>query len=438
MLEGKTLVYIPGALPEFPEVVAAEPAVAVGEIVAAAVGTLAGVVGAIAGAARIRKFDRPRTPRPPRDDRGERPFRKAGGERGRPAKPFGERGGRASRLASGNPMRARARLRAAALENASGGRFSAIVLAASGRSSHVRGMKSGSQDRGARRVTVLHVLQASGAIARTTREARVRRESFAEVRGSQVRIAGRERSVRFARGVKVNAKEADRVQRSRFVHAVKASRSRFVLVVRVIARDLHHVRRGPTRRGEKAIAQGPGHGQRSRFVQGLRASAEDMHHVQRRHFVLGVRVNVKGLHRGPRSRFVRGLRVSAEDIRRVQRSRIRHGQKAIEELRRRGRIGGRRAAIVHGRRVIGNREARPALAVRQRSAPRRSTAAASVRLVVTGSLRERAKRPERAGLEANRSQSLDRRMTGQRVARKPDRGQARPSRGVTRRSSCKA
>ncbi len=96
VLEGKTLLYIPGALPEFPEIVAAEPVVGVGEIAAAAVGALAGVVGAIAGAARIRKFDRPRTPRAPREGqtqekRGDRPFRKTGGERGRPAKPFGER-----------------------------------------------------------------------------------------------------------------------------------------------------------------------------------------------------------------------------------------------------------------------------------------------------------------------------------------------------------
>ena len=85
VLEGKTLLCIPGALPEFPEVVAAEPVVTVGEIAAAAVGALAGVVGAIAGAARIRKFDRPRATRPPREEqtrekRGERPFRKTGGE----------------------------------------------------------------------------------------------------------------------------------------------------------------------------------------------------------------------------------------------------------------------------------------------------------------------------------------------------------------------
>ena len=96
VLEGKTLFYIPGALPEFPEVVAAEPVAGVGEIVAAAVGAVAGVVGAIAGAARIRKFDRPRAPRPPREGQprekgGERPFRKTGGERGGPRKPFGER-----------------------------------------------------------------------------------------------------------------------------------------------------------------------------------------------------------------------------------------------------------------------------------------------------------------------------------------------------------
>jgi hypothetical protein len=112
VLEGKTLVYIPGALPEFPEAVAAaEPVAGVGEIVAAAVGTLAGVVGAIAGAARIRKFDGPRTPRPPREDRGERPFRKTGGDRGGPRKTFGERkpyersGGRSEGTGSGDRER---------------------------------------------------------------------------------------------------------------------------------------------------------------------------------------------------------------------------------------------------------------------------------------------------------------------------------------------
>ncbi len=91
VLEGKTLLYIPGALPEFPEIAAAEPVGGLGEIAAAALGAVAGVVGAIAGAARIRKFDGPRAPRPPREDRGERPFRKTGGERGRPRKTFGER-----------------------------------------------------------------------------------------------------------------------------------------------------------------------------------------------------------------------------------------------------------------------------------------------------------------------------------------------------------
>jgi hypothetical protein len=91
VLEGKTLLYIPGALPEFPEVVAAEPLAGVGDIAAAAVGAVAGIVGAIAGAARIRKFDGPRTPRAPREDRGERPFRKTGGERGGPRKTLGER-----------------------------------------------------------------------------------------------------------------------------------------------------------------------------------------------------------------------------------------------------------------------------------------------------------------------------------------------------------
>ena len=96
VLAGKTLVYIPGALPEFPEVAAAEPAVEVADVAAAA------VLGAVVNE-RIKKFDRPRAPRPPREDRGERPFRreggeraerpfrKTGGERGGPRKPFGEK-----------------------------------------------------------------------------------------------------------------------------------------------------------------------------------------------------------------------------------------------------------------------------------------------------------------------------------------------------------
>ncbi len=176
VLEGKTLSYIPGALPEFPEVVAAEPVVGVGDIVAAAVGTLAGVVGAIAGAAGIRKFDRPRTPRPPREDRGERPVRRTGGERGgvRASRSVSV-GDRASRLASGNLMRGLAagvgaRPRAEPLQIASGGRFSAIVPRVRGRALRVRGMRIGSRGRDAKRV---NDLQARDLIARTTRGARV-------------------------------------------------------------------------------------------------------------------------------------------------------------------------------------------------------------------------------------------------------------------------
>jgi 23S rRNA pseudouridine2605 synthase len=89
VLEGKTLLYIPGALPEFPEIVVAESAVGVAEIAAAA--GVAAVLGAVVSEERIRRFDRPRTPRPPREDRGERPFRKSGGERGGQRKPFGEK-----------------------------------------------------------------------------------------------------------------------------------------------------------------------------------------------------------------------------------------------------------------------------------------------------------------------------------------------------------
>ena len=92
VLEGKTLFYIPDALPEFPEIAVLEPAVEVGEIAAA---TAAAALGAAVMEERIRKFDGPRSPRSPREgqsreSRGERSFRKAGGERG-PRKPFDEK-----------------------------------------------------------------------------------------------------------------------------------------------------------------------------------------------------------------------------------------------------------------------------------------------------------------------------------------------------------
>ena len=79
--------------------------------------------------------------------------------------------GRASHSVSGNLMSGQAEgLRAEDLVNASGGRFSVKVLEVNVRSLRGRGMKSGSRDRGAKRVSVL---RGSGRIARTTREARV-------------------------------------------------------------------------------------------------------------------------------------------------------------------------------------------------------------------------------------------------------------------------
>jgi hypothetical protein len=78
VLEGKTLFYVPGALPEFPEIAAAEPAMEEGTLQAAA-------AAREEPRERIRRFDRPR---PAREERGERTFR---GARERPAKPFGEK-----------------------------------------------------------------------------------------------------------------------------------------------------------------------------------------------------------------------------------------------------------------------------------------------------------------------------------------------------------
>lgn len=106
VLEGKTLLYIPGALPEFPEI-----AVEAAAEVEAEGATKAGA-GEPAREQRIRRFDRPRGPREERSarpvrreggERAARPFRKEGGQRGDrpfrreggagrgPAKPFGER-----------------------------------------------------------------------------------------------------------------------------------------------------------------------------------------------------------------------------------------------------------------------------------------------------------------------------------------------------------
>ncbi|HEV2578260.1 MAG TPA: hypothetical protein VGU25_13715 [Acidobacteriaceae bacterium] len=118
VLEGKTLVYIPGALPEFPQI-AVEAVAAEGEAEAAPEPV---------EEERIRRFDRPRAPR---EQRGERPVRREGGERGGrpvrreggprgdrpvrregdprrgPAKPFGER--RPARSAEGKSFGERER-----------------------------------------------------------------------------------------------------------------------------------------------------------------------------------------------------------------------------------------------------------------------------------------------------------------------------------------
>jgi 23S rRNA pseudouridine2605 synthase len=85
VLEGKTLLYIPGALPEFPQA----------EVAQAAPEDAAGIAAAPEaaandrGAERIRTFDRSRKPR---EERSERPYPRRDAERGRPARPFGKPG----------------------------------------------------------------------------------------------------------------------------------------------------------------------------------------------------------------------------------------------------------------------------------------------------------------------------------------------------------
>lgn len=280
------------------------------------------------------------------------------------------------------------------------------------------------------------------------------------MRGRQARIAGRARSVRFVRVVRVRARDLRRGQRSRFVHAVRAKdlrrgqRSRFVRGLRVSAEDMHHGRRRHFVRGVRA--KDLSRGQRSRFVRALRVSAEGMRHGRRRHFVRELRVSglrgpiakrmrgaqvrresfVEGRGRRVRIvdrerivRFVRGAKVRAKDLLHDRRSRFVRGErKAMAELQRRGRSVAQRAEIVHGRRVIGSREAIQALAASRRSAPRRSLAVAHVNLAAG------ARRAERVGLEANRS--LDRSPAVPRLVRRVDRARGLPSRGVRQRSSC--
>ena len=89
VLEGKTLLYIPGTLPEFPEI-AVQAVAAEGE----ADGAANAGAGEPAREERIRRFDRPRAPR---EQRGERPVRREGGER--PARREG--GGRPVRREGG-------------------------------------------------------------------------------------------------------------------------------------------------------------------------------------------------------------------------------------------------------------------------------------------------------------------------------------------------
>ena len=313
--------------------------------------------------------------------------------------------------------------------SASGGRFRVIVQAASGRSSRAHGMRSGNQDPGARRV---NGPLRPGLIARMMREARVRRESFAEVLARRDRIAGRARGVRFVLAAKARAGDLRRGRRSRFVLVVRAKdlsrcrRSRFVHAVKARAGDLRRDQRSRFVRGARkaSVLQGP-------IAKMMREAR-----VRRESFVegRGRRVRIAGRVRSVP--FVRAAKVRAKDLLHGRRNRFGREKKASAEPRKGSRSGEQRAVIGHGQRAIGSREASLALAASQRSAPRRSLAAASGSLVASGSFPVRASRAERAGLEASRSRSLDRSLAVSRVAKRVDRGRALPSRGVRRRSSC--
>jgi len=99
VLEGKTLLYIPGALPEFPEIEVEVVAEGDGETAAAAAGAV--IAAAATRPERIRRFDGARGGREERGQRGARPVRPEGGER--PARPFRrEAGERTARPAGGD------------------------------------------------------------------------------------------------------------------------------------------------------------------------------------------------------------------------------------------------------------------------------------------------------------------------------------------------
>lgn len=312
--------------------------------------------------------------------------------------------GRRSHLVRRRVMGGRvAEVRERALERANGDLSSAIVLRERSRALRVHGMRSVRRDRDAKRV---NGLRPRGLIARQRKEAAARRESFAEVRARQDRIAVRGRSVRFvraarakdlhrgrlARALKVSAKDLRRGHRSHFVHAVRARdlsrdrRSRFVRAVR--AKDLRRVRR-------------------NRIVLVVKVRAEDLHRGHRSHIVLVVQLRVGNFNLAPRSRFVLAVRVNEKGLQRDRRSRFGEVKKAVARVEKSGRSGEHERVRLEGvakedllqrglesRGSLGRRSSvRRNLAVSGSSAARRSSAA-SGRLV------------ERLRLQASRS--LDR------------------------------
>jgi hypothetical protein len=161
----------------------------------------------------------------------------------------------------------------------------------------------------------------------------------------------------------------------------------------------------------------------------------DLHRVHQVRLVPGRLVRdakVKDLRHGRPSRLLRVVKAEVADLHHGQRNRFGHAKKAVVEES--GKAGLRRPASEG---PVRNRRASRGL-VGRRS------------LAVSGSLAESARRvrAEAAGLEAGRSQSLGRRVrqsvernlgqrVGSRVAKRPDRGRAHPSRAV-RGSSCEA
>ncbi len=374
VLEGKTLVYIPGALPEFPEVAAADPAVNVADIAAAA------VLGAVVNE-RIKKFDRPRASRPPREDRGERPSRKPGGARGGARKPFGEK------------------------------RYERPAGKAGGKSFAERERRPLQRDRAAGERSGFTRPWDEERASRPRREEGERPAAKKPFRRDEEGRGGEKREFRggprgAARGKSGPREERPFRPRREGEREGFASRPKktFSRAARAIAKDLRRVRRRHFVRVVKASGKGLHRVRRRHFSRAARAIAKDLHRVRRRHFVRVVKVSGKGLHHGHRNRIVLAVRVNVKGLRRARRSRFEDARRVVERVARSGRSVERERIRPEG--VV--REGRARSGVESRDLQGRNLAAR--RSLVSGSSAVSGRPVERLRLQASRSRDRERGM----------------------------